>query len=228
MSRESIRLVGDGLWRNNPGLVQLLGLCPLLAVSNTTINALGLGLATTAVLVASNTIVSAIRRVLRPEIRLPVFVLVIATLVTTVELLIKAFAHGLYLTLGIFVPLIVTNCAILGRAETFARHQPVPRAALDGLAMGAGFGGALLALGTLRELIGRGTLLANAHLLFGERARDWTLVVFPDWEFLLAMLPPGAFIGLGLLIALKNSLDALLAPISVNILKRGTRVQASE
>lgn len=209
MKAETRSLIGDGLWRNNPGFVQLLGLCPLLAVSNTVINALGLALATTLVLVASNTTVSLIRRVVRPEIRIPIFVLVIASFVTAVELLMNAFLHQLYLILGIFIPLIVTNCAIIGRAEAFARHQPVGIAALDGLAMGGGFAIALLALGGARELLGQGTLLANAHLMFGEAARDWTLEVFPDWDFLLMILPPGAFIGLGLLIALKNALDSL-------------------
>jgi len=210
--KPSIRaIVGDGLWRNNPGLVQLLGLCPLLAVSNTVINGLGLGLATTAVLVASNSTVSAIRRWLRPEIRIPVFVLVIAAFVTAVDLLMNAFVHELYLILGIFIPLIVTNCAIIGRAEAFARHQPVPRAALDGLAMGVGFTLVLLALGGLRELLGQGTLLAGAHRLFGETARGWSVTLIPDWEFLLALLPPGAFMGLGLLVALKQWLDGWLS-----------------
>jgi len=203
----------EGLWRNNPGLVQLLGLCPLLAVSTTLINGLGLGLATLFVLTLSNSVVSLARRALREEIRIPVFVLIIAALVTAVELLMNAFFHGLYNILGIFIPLIVTNCIIIGRAEAYAARQPLPLAALDGAMMGLGFTLVLMLLGALRELIGRGTLLADAHLMFGPAARDWTVHVFgADYHgFLLAILPPGAFFGLGLLIALKNWLDARLA-----------------
>lgn len=209
MSQHPLRqLLLDGLWRNNPGLVQLLGLCPLLAVSNTLVNALSLGLATTLVMLAANTSVSLSRRLLRAEIRIPVYVLLIASFVTTIEFLMEAFFHGLYLSLGIFLPLIVTNCAIIGRAEAYARHQRVTLAALDGLAMGLGFSLVLVALGALREVFGRGTLLADAELLLGDAAQDWTLELLPDWEFLLLVLPPGAFIGLGLLIALKNAVDA--------------------
>jgi electron transport complex protein RnfE len=203
------QIVKDGLWSNNPGLVQLLGLCPLLAVSNTTVNALGLGLATLLVLLMSNIVVSLIRVWLRPEIRLPVFVLVIASLVTTVELLMNAFFHELHRILGIFIPLIVTNCAILGRAEAFASKNNVLRAALDGLMMGLGFTLVLIVLGALRELLGQGTLLSQAQLLFGEPARHWTLHLGSGYHgFLLALLPPGAFITLGFLLALKNTLDA--------------------
>lgn len=205
------KIIKDGLWTNNTGFVQLLGLCPLLAVSSTVVNALGLGLATTLVLLASNSTVSLIRNLVRPEVRLPVFVLVIACFVTVVELLMNAFLHGLYKVLGIFIPLIVTNCVIIGRAEAFASKQNLPRAALDGLAMGMGFTVALVALGALRELLGQGTLLAQAHLMFGEAARGLTVEVIPDYRgFLLAILPPGAFIGLGLLIALKNVIDTRL------------------
>ena len=202
------QLVRDGLWHNNVGFVQLLGLCPLLAVSNTVINALGLGLATTLVLLASNVTVSAIRHLVRPEVRIPVFVLIIASFVTAVELAMNAFWHGLYNVLGIFIPLIVTNCAIIGRAEAFASKHSIPQAALDGLAMGVGFTLALVLLGGLRELLGQGTLFSQAHLMFGEFAQGMTLQVIDDYRgFLLAILPPGAFIGLGLLIALKNVID---------------------
>lgn len=201
-------IVRNGLWSNNPGLVQLLGLCPLLAVSNSVINALGLGLATLLVLTASNVAVSAIRNVVRDEIRIPVFVLVIAAFVTTVELAMNAWLHELYTVLGIFIPLIVTNCAIIGRAEAFASRNPVGHAALDGFMMGLGFALALVALGALRELLGRGTLLADADLLFGPIAAGWTLTILPDFRgFLLAVLPPGAFIGLALLIAAKNAFE---------------------
>jgi electron transport complex protein RnfE len=203
------RIIGNGLWLNNPGLVQLLGLCPLLAVTTSVVNGLGLGLATTLTLVCSNVTVSLIRRLVRPEVRIPVFVLVIASTVTVIELLMNAWLHELYNILGIFIPLIVTNCVIIGRAEAFASRNSADRALLDGLAMGIGFTCVLVTLGGLRELLGHGTLLAHAHLMFGEIARDWTLTLIPDYRgFLLAILPPGAFLGLGLLIAGKNLVDA--------------------
>jgi electron transport complex protein RnfE len=203
------QIVTDGLWDNNAGFVQLLGLCPLLAVSNTVINALGLGLATLLVLTASNTTVSLIRNLVRPEVRIPVFVLVIASFVTAIELAMNAFWHELYNILGIFIPLIVTNCAIIGRAEAFASKNSVPRAALDGFVTGLGFAIALVLLGGLREIIGQGTLFSQAHLMFGEAARNMTLHMINDYRgFLLAVLPPGAFMGLGLLIAIKNMIDA--------------------
>jgi len=198
----------EGLWSNNPGLVQLLGLCPLLAVTGTAINGLGLGIATLFVLLGSNLAVSMIRHTVHPEVRIPVFVMIIASLVTAVELLMNAFFHDLYRVLGIFIPLIVTNCTIIGRAEAFASRNPVPRAAADGLAMGLGFAAVLIVLGSLRELIGQGTLLAGAEMMFGA-AVDLTLRPIPAYDgFLLAVLPPGAFIGLGLLVALKNWIDA--------------------
>lgn len=202
----------EGLWNNNPAFVQLLGLCPLLAVTSTFINGLGLGLATTFVLVGSNLTVSLIRDVVRPEIRIPVFVLIIASLVTTVELVMNAFFHDLFRVLGIFIPLIVTNCAIIGRAEAFASRNSVPRSVADGLCMGAGFTAALVVLGSIREIVGHGTLLSQAHMMFGEAARQLETTLIPDYRgFLLAVLPPGAFIGLGLLIAAKNTIDRHLA-----------------
>lgn len=198
----------EGLWHNNPGLVQLLGLCPLLAVSNTAVNALGLGIATTLVLAGSNLTVSAIRHIVRPELRIPVFVMIIACLVTIVEYLTKAFFYDLFLILGIFLPLITTNCVIIARAEAFASKNPVSHAFLDGLMMGLGFAAVLFVLGGLREIIGKGTLFADAHLMFGENARWMTITFMQDYDgFLLAILPPGAFIGLGLLIACKNYID---------------------
>lgn len=198
----------DGLWNNNPGLVQLLGLCPLLAVTGTVINGLGLGLSTTLVLITSNVTISLIRRWLSPEIRIPVFVLVIASAVTAIELAMNAYFHDLYLVLGIFIPLIVTNCAIIGRAEAFASKNDVLRSLTDGLTMGIGFTLVLVVLGALRELVGQGTLLSQAQLMFGPEARGWTLTVWEEYRgFLLAILPPGAFMGLGLLIAGKNLID---------------------
>ena len=203
------KIIADGLWLNNPGTVQLLGLCPLLAVTTTVTNGLGLGLATTLTLLASNTIVSLIRKLVRPEVRIPVFVLVIASVVTMIELAMNAWLHELYKILGIFIPLIVTNCSIIGRAESFASRQSVDRALLDGLAMGVGFTLVLVALGGLRELVGQGTLLAQAHLMFGEIGRQLTLTVIADYRgFLLAILPPGAFMGLGFLIAGMNVINA--------------------
>lgn len=202
-------IIKEGLWLNNPGTVQLLGLCPLLAVTTTVINGLGLGLATTLTLVASNVIVSLIRRLVRPEIRIPVFVLIIASIVTVIELAMNAWLHELYLILGIFIPLIVTNCAIIGRAESFASRHTVDRALLDGLAMGVGFTLVLVILGGMRELIGQGTLLAQAHLMFGEFGNQLEIILLKDYRgFLLAILPPGAFLGLGFLIAGINIINA--------------------
>lgn len=199
----------EGLWTNNPALVQVLGLCPLLAVTNTAISGLGLGLATMLTLVVSNGLVSLIRNFTSPEIRIPVYVLVIACIVTSIELAMNAYFHELYRVLGIFIPLIVTNCVIIARAESFASRNPVLPSLYDGFIMSLGFLVILVLLGMMREALGSGTLFANAHLMFGEAARDWSITLVEDYRgFLLAILPPGAFIGLGLLIALKNVIDA--------------------
>ncbi|NMH59504.1 electron transport complex subunit E [Alteromonas ponticola] len=214
----------QGLWKNNPALVQLLGLCPLLAVTATLINGLGLGLATMLVLIGSNVTVSLIRNVVRNEIRIPIFVMIIASFVTIVQLLMNAFTYELYLTLGIFIPLIVTNCAIIGRAEAFASKNPLLPAAYDGFTMGVGFTLVLVVLGGLRELLGNGTLLTGADRLFGEVASNWTLVIFDtETPFLLAILPPGAFLGMGFIIACKNALDSSLEarkPKTENVITR--------
>ncbi|AFN77013.1 electron transport complex subunit E [Stutzerimonas nitrititolerans] len=213
MSTPSYReLTLNGLWKNNPALVQLLGLCPLLGVSNSSVNALGLGLATALVLACSNLCVSLVRGVVNTAVRLPAFVMIIAALTTCIELLMQAYTYELYQILGIFIPLITTNCVILGRADGFAaKHKPLI-ASFDGFIMGMGFALVLLVLGSLRELFGTGTLFANMHLLFGPIAADWQITVFSDYKgFLLAILPPGAFIVLGLLIALKNRIDLHLA-----------------
>ena len=202
-------IISDGLWHNNPGTVQLLGLCPLLAVTTNVVNGLGLGLATLLTLLASNGIVSLIRNVVRAEIRIPVFVLIIASVVTVIELAMNAWLHDLYKVLGIFIPLIVTNCAIIGRAESFASRNPLDRALLDALAMGVGFTLVLVTLGGMRELIGQGTLLSQAHMMFGDAGRAWTLTLIDDYRgFLLAILPPGAFIGLGFIIAGVNLINS--------------------
>jgi len=198
----------EGLWTNNVALVQILGLCPLLAVTATTVNGLGLGIATTLTLVLSSLIVSLIRNVVKQEVRIPVFVLIIASVVTAIELAMNAYFHELYLILGIFVPLIVTNCAILGRAEAFASKATPDKAVIDALAMGVGFTAVLVVLGAMREIIGQGTFMTQAHLMFGDIGHAMKVVLIEEYRgFLLAVLPPGAFIGLGLLIAVKNVLD---------------------
>lgn len=202
------QLVGDGLWGNNQALVALLGLCPLLATTTSATNGLGMGLATTAVLTLSSVTVSLIRNLVRPEVRLPVFVLVIASFVTVVELTMQAYFYHLYLVLGLFIPLIVVNCTIIGRAESFASKNRVDRALVDALAMGIGSTLVLTTLGGIRELVGQGTLFNQAHLLLGEAARGLTVELGASFKgALVAILPPGAFIGLGLLIALKNLID---------------------
>ena len=199
----------NGLWTNNVALVQLLGLCPLLAVTSTLVNGIGLGIATLITLVLSNTLVSLIRGFVRNEVRLPVFVLIIASIVTIIELTMKALFYDLYLVLGIFIPLIVTNCAIIGRAEGFASRNPVGISALDGFMMGLGFLIVLSLLGGMREIIGFGTLFSHADLMFGEAAESLTLIFNDEYGgFLLAVLPPGAFFGLALLIVAKNIISA--------------------
>ncbi|KFC81346.1 electron transport complex subunit E [Buttiauxella agrestis] len=201
-------IVVQGLWKNNSALVQLLGLCPLLAVTSTATNALGLGLATTLVLVLTNSAVSALRRWVPAEIRIPIYVMIIASVVSTVQMLINAYAYGLYQSLGIFIPLIVTNCIVIGRAEAFAAKSSVPLAALDGFAIGMGATSAMFVLGSLREIIGNGTLFDGADALLGNWAKVLRIEVFhTDTPFLLAMLPPGAFIGLGLMLAVKYLID---------------------
>ena len=201
-------IINNGLWKNNPATVQILGLCPLLAVTSTVVNAIGLGLATILVLVISNVIVSLIRDFVRPEIRMPVFVIVIAAAVTIAELIMQAYFYELYLIIGLFIALITTNCTIMARAEAFASKNNVRDSLLDGLFMGLGFTLVLLVLGAMREIIGFGTLFQQFDLMFGEAAKGLKITVFENYPgFLLAILPPGAFIGLGLLIALKNIID---------------------
>ena len=197
--------MSKGLWAENPGLVQLLGLCPLLAVTTSFVNGFGLGIATLVVLTLSNGLVSATRRFLRPEIRIPIYVLIIASLVTCIELNFKAWFPTLDRSLGIFIPLIVTNCAIVARAEVFASRNPVLDSLADGIGMGLGFTILLVAIGAFRELIGQGTVLADLHLLLGGEPIKGLVIVDGGW--LLALLPPGAFMSLGLAVALKNTLD---------------------
>lgn len=201
------KIFADGLWWNNPGLVQLLGICPLLAVSNTLINGLGLGLATIAVLCGTNGLVSMMRSWIPHSVRLPAFVLIIASFVTIVELLSQAYFYQLYLSLGIFIPLIVTNCTVLARAEAFASRMPVLPSVVDGLANGIGFAVLLTVLGAFREIIGQGSLFTGAEMLFGASGDSMLLNIGPEGSgLLLAVLPPGAFLGLGIIIAIKNHL----------------------
>lgn len=213
MNNEELKKITvDGLWKNNPALVQMLGLCPLLAVSASVVNALALGLATAAVLTMSNTAVSLIRNHTTDTVRLPTYILLIAAFTTCIEFVMHAFTYDLYLTLGIFISLIVTNCNVLGRADGFAAKNPVLPSAVDGLMTGLGFACVLVVLGAIREVIGQGTLFADMHLLFGEVARDWTIHLNRDYPgFLFAILPPGAFVFMGLLIALKNVIDKRMA-----------------
>lgn len=203
-----LELARAGLWTQNQALVALLGLCPLLAVSTSFINGLALGAATTGTLIISNGLISALRFRIAREARLPIFVLLIASTVTGIDLGMNAWFHELHGVLGLFIPLIVTNCAILGRAEAFASRQPVARALADGLFMGLGFTLVISLLGGFREILGTGRLFDGAENLFGPVAGPWRVQILPDNAgFLLALLPPGAFIGLGLMIAVKNLID---------------------
>ncbi|WP_078119022.1 electron transport complex subunit E [Thiosocius teredinicola] len=206
------RIAKDGFWDNNVVFAQLLALCPLLAVTSTATNGLGMGLASTAVMVMSGLSVAVLRHIITPEVRIPVFVLIIATLVTLVDMFMNAWMHDLHKVLGLFIPLIVTNCAILGRAEAFASKQSVAPAVFDGLMMGVGFTFALVALGASREVLGAGTLFDNASLLLGQTFAFLELELVPNYGgFLLIALPPGGFLVLGFLLAGKRVLDQRLA-----------------
>lgn len=206
------RIAGDGFWNNNVVFAQSLALCPLLAVTGTATNGLGMGLASTAVLAVSGLLIALVRGLVTPEVRIPVFILVIAVLVTLVDLGMNAWLHDLHKVLGLFIPLIVTNCAILGRAESFASRNPVLPSLFDGLMMGLGFTFVLVVLGAVREIIGSGTLFANASLLLGEGLSFLELNLIPDYRgFLLAILPPGGFLALGFMLAAKRLLDRRIA-----------------
>jgi electron transport complex protein RnfE len=207
--QEYLKISKNGLWNNNQALVALLGLCPLLAVTNNVTNAISLGLATTFVLVASNLSVSLFRNHIRKEVRIPIFVLLIASFVTVVDLIMQSFFYDMYLILGIFVPLIVTNCAILARAEAFASKNTWDKSVIDGLMMGVGFSIVLVLLGAMREILGSGTLFDQADLIFGDLGSSLKVTFFDQYQgTLIALLPPGAFIGLGLIVALKNLIDS--------------------
>lgn len=209
IDRDTLKKVaGSGLWNQNTALVQALGLCPLLAVSTNAINGTTLALATILVMMVANIAVASLRNLIPYEIRIPVFILIIAALVTIVDLLFNAYLHGLYLVLGIFIPLIVTNCIVLARVEAFAAKNPPLVAAFDGVFMGVGLLWTLALLGALRELLGSGTLFAGASLLLGESFRFLELTVIPDYRgFLMMILPPGGFLALGFLIALQRVVE---------------------
>lgn len=201
-------IVHNGVWKQNTGVVQLLGLCPLLAVSSTVVNGVSLGIATALVMALSGAAIAPIRNYVPNEIRIPVFILIIAVLVTVVQYLMNAYMYGLFVVLGIFIPLIVTNCIVLARVEAFASKNTILPSALDGLAMGMGLTAVLGVLGAFREILGKGTLFSGIDLALGDVAKGWVLHIVPNYHgFLLAILPPGAFIGLGCLIAGKNWLN---------------------
>jgi Na+-translocating ferredoxin:NAD+ oxidoreductase subunit E len=213
-STETRNIVVNGLWTQNPGIVQLLGLCPLLAISNTVVNSLSLGLATTLVMATASGSVALVRNYIPHEIRIPAFVLIIAALVTVVQLAMNAWVHPLYLVLGVFIPLITTNCIVLARVEAFASKQSTAHSILDATMMGLGLTAVLVVLGGMREALGKGTLFSGIDMVLGPAARDWVipLAAHDYGGFLIAVLPPGAFIGLGLLIALRNVIQARSAP----------------
>jgi electron transport complex protein RnfE len=208
----STNLVGawrSGLWDNNVVFVQLLAMCPTMALTSTATNGLGMGLATTAVLATSNVLIASIRHWVSPQVRIPVFVVLIAALVTLVDLALNAWVHELYKVLGLFIALIVVNCAILGRAEAFASKSPVGASLVDGLATGLGFTFALTTIGAIREVLGSGTLFAGASLLLGPAFAFLELTLIPAYTgFLLMVLPPGGFLVLGLLLAGRRTLEA--------------------
>jgi electron transport complex protein RnfE len=204
---ECRQTLAQGLWGQNQALVALLGLCPLLAVSNTLINGFGLGVASLLTLLFSNVLIASVARFIPNETRLPVFVLIIASVVTFIEFYLQAYHYLFYQTVGLFIPLIVTNCVILARAEAVASRQNIAHSLLDALAMGSGFTLVLMVLGALREMLGFGTLMSGAEVLFGEVAQAWEIrLMDADNGFLFAILPPGAFMGLALLIATRNYL----------------------
>ncbi len=212
MSNEYARITRDGLWDNNIVFAQILGMCPTMAVTSSATNGLGMGLATTAVLVAANALVSSARNLISPDVRIPVYIVLIATLVTLVDVSLNAWAHDLYKVLGLYIALIVANCAVLGRAEAYAAKAGVGHAAMDGLMMGLGFTFALTLIGGIREVIGGGTLFANAHLLLGPAFAFLETTVIPHYRgYLLFILPPGGFLVLGFLIVGKRILDRRLA-----------------
>lgn len=198
----------DGIWSNNVVFSQMLALCPLIAVTGTATNGLGMGLATTFVMTTTGFVIAIVRGIITPEVRIPVFVLLIAGVVTLVDMYMNAWLHELYKILGLFIPLIVTNCAILGRAESYASKNNIGYATLDGLMMGLGFTLALVILGATREILGAGTLFANASLLLGQSFSAIELTLIDNYRGnLILMLPPGGFLALGFILAAKRMWD---------------------
>ncbi len=197
-----------GIWKDNPGLCQLLGMCPLLAVTTSAANALGLGIATILVMVLSSMVISLIRKFIVSEVRIPIYVVIIASLVTVVRFEIEAYFPALYQQLGIYLALIVTNCIIMGRAEAFAGKNNIIRSAVDAIACGIGFTLVLFALGCIREIIGNGTLFVGAADILGPWAANLQMTIYSaDFSMLIAILPPGGFFVLAFLIAIKNAMD---------------------
>jgi H+/Na+-translocating ferredoxin:NAD+ oxidoreductase subunit E len=201
----SLREAIAPLWRDNMALAQLLGLCPLLAVTTTVVNGLALGLASAAVVVIASTAMALLKRALKPAARLPIALLILAALVTVIDLFSEAVFYDLHGKLGIFIPLIVVNSGLLAHTENIASRRSVGFTFLSALATGLGFLLAFLALGALREIVGHGTLLSDIELLAGEGSRGMTLEL-PVGGMLVAILPPGAFFGMGLLLAVRNRL----------------------
>ncbi len=197
----------NGLWKQNTALIQLLGMCPLLAMSNTVVNGVGLGLATVFVMALSNLAVASLRSLIPYEVRIPVFILIIAALVTIVDMAMNAWLHELYLVLGIFIPLIVTNCLVLARVEAYAAKNAVLASTVDGAAMGFGLTWVLGVLGAIREFIGTGAILSGIDMVIPS-AHPIQILSGDYPGFLVAILPPGAFFVLGLLIAARNWYDA--------------------
>lgn len=209
-AEETRKVTLNGVWKQNPGVVQILGMCPTLAMTSTVVNGVSLGLATALVMLLSGVAVASLRQYVPNELRNPVYILIIAALVTVLDLLMNAYLHGLYLVLGIFIPLITTNCIVLARAEAFASKNGVLQSGLDGLMMGMGATLVLAVLGAIREVLGKGTLFSGLDLVFGPQAAGWILHIVPPeygYQFLLVILPPGAFIGFGFLVAGKTWLD---------------------
>lgn len=201
-------ILAEGVWRNNVVFAQMLSLCPTMAVTSSATQGFGMGAATTAVMLLSNALVAALRRWITPEVRIPAYVLIIAAMVTVIDLTMNAWMHDLHKVLGLYIPLIVANCLVLGRAEAFASKNGVAESAVDGFAMGGGLTFALTLIGGLRELTGAGTLFAGAHTLLGPAFAWMELRVYPTDGALMMILPPGAFIVVGFLIAAKRALDA--------------------
>ena len=207
-SSRVLAILKDGLWTSNVTLSQMLALCPLLALTGNATNGLGMGLTTTAVLVLTNLAISSLRGMIAPQVQIPAFILVIAGIVTLADLAINAWGHELYKVLGLFIPLIVTNCVILGRAEAFASRNGPFYSAVDGLGMGLGFTDTLTVIGAIREILGSGTLFANASLMLGPAFKGLETTVIPDHKgFLLMILPPGGFLVLGFVLAAKRPFD---------------------